>query len=100
MWYKINNGETLGQIGTENGRIIADEEYKRSCRITMEIEGHIAPYSITCGVYGLTFYTTFAGNKAEADSKYEGMKSELQAFIDSEDDGSDGVWCEKFTSKW
>lgn len=47
MWddiYKPNS------IGSEGGTIIADEEYKESCRITLErCERYDA---ITCGVYG------------------------------------------------
>ena len=49
MWdniYKPNS------IGSEGGTIIADEEYKESCRITLErCERYDA---ITCGVYGLS----------------------------------------------
>ncbi len=43
MWndiYKPN------PIGSEGGTIIADEEYKESCRITLERYD-----AITCGVY-------------------------------------------------
>ena len=37
-----------GQTGSENGIIIADEEYKSVCRITLEkCERY---YAITCGV--------------------------------------------------
>ena len=42
----------LNSIGSEGGTIIADEEYKESCRITLErCERYDA---ITCGVYGCT----------------------------------------------
>ena len=38
------------QTGSEGGLIIADEEYRDSCRITLEkCERY---YAITCGVYG------------------------------------------------
>lgn len=98
MWYSIEDGKTIGQIGSENGIIIADEEFDKNCRITIEKDGCMAPYSITCGVYGLIFHTTFAGTEDEIKSKYEGMKQELQAFMESNEDESE--WCEKFTSKW
>ena len=54
MWndiYKPNS------IGSEGGTIIADEEYKESCRITLErCERYDA---ITCGVYGCMMHTAF-----------------------------------------
>ena len=52
MWddiYKPNS------IGSEGGTIIADEEYKESCRITLErCERYDA---ITCGVYGCMMHS-------------------------------------------
>ena len=50
MWYLFDDGKTIGQIGSENGTIIKDEDYKNSCRITIEKDGCTAPFSITCGV--------------------------------------------------
>ena len=41
-------------IGSEGGTIIADEEYKKSCRITLKRYD-----AITCGVYGCMVHTTF-----------------------------------------
>ena len=99
MWHSVENGKTIGKIGSENGHILADEEYRNDCRITLEDVSYTAPYSITCGIYGLMVHTTFADDKAEAEEKYAEMKKELQAFLDSNDDGSNG-WCERFTSKW
>lgn len=98
MWKPAEDGKTIGQTGSENGIILEDEEYSSSCRITLEKDGHIAPFSITCGVYGLMVHTTFSSNETEARIKYEGMKKELEAFIQSNED--EGEWCDKFTSKW
>ena len=45
MW---NSVLIPGETGSENGIIIADEEYKNVCRITLEkCERY---YAITCGV--------------------------------------------------
>jgi hypothetical protein len=60
MWDKVENGTTIGQTGSENGQIIVDEEYKSSCRITLEKDGVVAPYSITCGIYRQMCHTAFA----------------------------------------
>ena len=47
MWDNIYQPN---QTGSEGGLIISDEEYKDSCRITLEkCERY---YAITCGVYG------------------------------------------------
>ena len=46
MWISIHKP---GAIGSEGGNVLADEEYKDSCRITLEkCERY---YAITCGVY-------------------------------------------------
>lgn len=53
MWNDIYKPDS---IGSEGGTIIADEEYKESCRITLErCERYDA---ITCGVYGSMMHTT------------------------------------------
>jgi len=98
VWYIFNDGKTIGQIGSENGMIINDEEYKNSCRITIEKDGCTAPFSITCGVYGLMCHSVFSKSEIDVKSKYEDMKLELQEFIESNEDDYD--WCEMFTSKW
>ena len=87
-----------GEKGSENGIILKDEEYKRSCRITLEK----CPcyYGITCGVYGSMVHTAFAGESDDL-AKYEAMKKELGDFIDrdvNEDEASD--FYEYFTVKY
>ena len=54
MWDNIYQPD---QTGSEGGLIISDEEYKDSCRITLEkCERY---YAITCGVYGGMMHTAF-----------------------------------------
>lgn len=78
MWdniYKPNS------IGSEGGTIIADEEYKESCRITLErCERYDA---ITCGVYGCMMHTAFC-NKSHSQEVFDNMKKDLQEFIDKD----------------
>jgi hypothetical protein len=45
-WTKFEEGQTIGQKGSEGGIILVDEEIRSSARITLEEEGDIAPYSI------------------------------------------------------
>ena len=99
-WILYENGSTIGKIGSENGKIICDEEYEKSCRITLEKTKPI-PYSITCGVYGFMCHTVFAKTELEAKEKYERMKRELKDFIDSYTEETDEViWVESFVEKW
>ncbi|MBR5667199.1 MAG: hypothetical protein IKW95_05880 [Lachnospiraceae bacterium] len=95
MWEQINS---LGAKGSENGIILQDEEYKKSCRITLEKCPRY--YAITCGVYGAMVHTAFCdyNNYKEI---YEAMKEELSAFIDretTEDEEMD--FYEYFTNKY
>lgn len=79
MWDKYLSGKTIGDIGSEDGVIIADEEYSGGCRITLE-KCKIY-YAITCGVYGCMVHTAFAGED-DYQSKYDSMKKDLQEFLD------------------
>lgn len=80
MWITVDNGATIESFGSENG-------------IT-------APYSITCGNYGIMSHTSFAENEMEGKIKYQKIKDELQKFIDYNDSDETGAWCERFTSRW
>ena len=67
MWYDIYKPNS---IGSEGGTIIADEEYKESCRITLErCERYDA---ITCGVYGCMMHTAFC-NKSDTTADEESI---------------------------
>lgn len=69
-----------GETGGEGGMILADEEYRESCRITLE--KYPQYYAITCGIYGSMVHTAFCGVNFQ--SVYEEMKAELQQFIDKD----------------
>ncbi len=49
-WVPAKNGEAIGQLGTEGGVIIRDEEWPGVGRITLERKRTEA--AITCGLYG------------------------------------------------
>ena len=100
LWMSYENGLTIGQKGSENGTIICDEEYLESCRITLE-KTNPAPYSITCGIYGLMCHTVFASSLDEAKEKYELMKKDLKYFLDKETTEAECyAWVETFVDKW
>ena len=76
MWDNIYQPD---QTGSEGGLIISDEEYKDSCRITLEkCERY---YAITCGIYGGMMHTVFC-NSTQYQETYNNMKKDLQEFID------------------
>ncbi len=79
-WLPSESGTTIGTIGSENGKIVLDEEHTEGARITLEQDGH-TPWSITCGIYGYFFHTTFASAKEEAHAKYESMKSDIVGIL-------------------
>jgi len=76
-WYLFDSGQSIGQAGSESGRIIRDEEHSDGARITLERDAMAAPFAITCGIYGWMVHTRFFGTEAEAHSELEEMKSEL-----------------------
>lgn len=78
--------------------MFSDEEYKKSCRITLEKCQNY--YAITCGVYGAMVHTTFA-DYDHYQSLYDEMKKELQKFIDTDTNEDEELefydyFCNKF----
>ena len=59
LWYPFESGATLGQKGSEGGAILRDEEHPQEARITFERDTRIAPFAITCGIYGCMMHTRF-----------------------------------------
>ena len=78
MW---KNLYVNGALGSENGIILKDEEYRDSCRITLEQCNKY--YAITCGVYGAMTHTAFCSAE-DCEEVYNKMKVELQNFIDKD----------------
>ena len=81
LWYPYSNGSTLGQKGSELGIILRDEEHPNEARITLERDGSVAPFAITCGIYGCMMHTRFFGNESEACAQYDQMKAALAELL-------------------
>lgn len=94
MWTRLPHE---GQVGTEGGTILMDEEYEGACRLTLEqCSQH---YAITCGIYGAMVHTAFCGDDFQR--VYNAMKQELQDFIDQDvSDAECSEFYEYFTSKY
>lgn len=81
MWQPFEAGHTIGQTGTEGGRIIRDEEHPHGARITLEHDCIHAPFAITCGIYGWMVHTCFFADQFTADGDFEQMKHDLDSIV-------------------
>ncbi len=82
-WRPFEEGATLGQPGSEQGIILCDEEHVLGARITLERATSVAPFAITCGIYGWMMHTRFFASEVEADAQYEQMKDALSALLEA-----------------
>jgi len=88
-WNPCEDGLHVGEEGTEGGYVLLDEEHLNGARITLEERAKVAPYAITCGIFGWVAHTCFASTREEADILYDAMKRGLEGIlqiIPSEDD--------------
>ena len=81
-WYPFEDSATLGLAGSEGGSILRDDEHPAGARITLEKETTVAPFAITCGIYGYMVHTRFFGLESEATSQYDEMKNALSAILE------------------
>jgi hypothetical protein len=88
-WYIFDSGATLGQVGSEQGVIVHDEEHPFGGRITLERAAHVAPFAITCGIYGWMMHTRFFGYQDEAEGQYDSMKIALATLLEAADKTAD-----------
>jgi len=88
-WHPSESGETLGQTGSEEGNVVRDEEHSLGARITLERDVRIAPFAITCGIYGWMMHTCFLSTEAEADSRYDLMKDSLSELLEAAEQTAD-----------
>jgi len=100
MWIQIDDGETIGTVGSECGEIIEDDEHPKGARLTLEKGGDIAPYSITSGVYGCFFHTTYLSTLESGLAEMKTMKEEINEFFERETTSNeDHEWIENFVAK-
>jgi hypothetical protein len=76
-WQNIDEGKTIGASGSEGGLIIRDEEYEGGARVTLERGCKIAPFAITCGIYGSMLHTVYLSTQAQAEASYEALKERI-----------------------
>jgi len=88
-WRPFEDSATLGQAGSEEGVIVRDEEHPLGARITLEREARIAPFAITCGIYGWMMHTRFLSSETEAEMQYDLMKTSLTALLEAAEKTAD-----------
>ena len=104
-WTAFNSGRSIGATGTEGGSIVLDDEHPRGAQITIERGGHIAPFAVTCGVYGWMVHTRYFGTEAEARTECAAMKVALSDIVNAlNGTGSDieapGAMCARFVERF
>jgi len=82
MWHVFEKGRPVGQQGSENSTIVMDEEHAWGARITLARNSGVAPWSITCSVYGTFMHTAIATSENEAKIKYSNMKRDLVSIME------------------
>jgi hypothetical protein len=80
-WSVFDGGKSIGALGSESGVIVRDEEHSAGARITLERNTTVAPFAITCGIYGWMFHTRFFGLEQEARAEFELMSAELARIV-------------------
>jgi hypothetical protein len=81
-WHSYDGGKSLGSRGSEEGVIIQDQEHDAGARISLERDARVAPFAITCGLYGWFFHTCFFSSQAEAETAFGEMKADMERMIE------------------
>jgi hypothetical protein len=80
-WQAFDGGRSIGGRGPDSGVILLDDEHDFGARITLERDGDIAPFSITCGIYGWMLHTVFFSDEAKAHLAFVEMQAELGRIV-------------------
>lgn len=87
-WIPFEDGRTLGGEGSEQGRVVLDEEFLESARISLEKdcprkEGAAAtPFALTCGIYGWMVHTRYFKSRDVADRALREMQQRLAEIVE------------------
>jgi len=81
MWSELSNAFP-GGIGSEGGIVRLDQEHSLGARITLEEGGTVAPWSITCGIYGQMFHTRFFASEDDARKQFALMQTAIAHILD------------------
>jgi hypothetical protein len=94
QWGPFAHGSSLGDEGSELGVIALDEAHAAGARITLERDCMLAPFAVTCSVYGWMVHTRYFATEPEAQAAFEEMKPPLESItrlVPGRDDPQDEV---------
>ena len=97
-WQIFDSGKTIRTKGSENGKIILDQENIDGARITLEENANKIPFAITIGIYGLMCHTEFFSNLDSATEYIKRKKIEINEIFkmyDVESEKRDSNWDDK-----
>jgi hypothetical protein len=80
-WHDFLDGRSVGMMGSEGGDIIRDEEHDAGARVTLERATRVAPFSITCGIYGWMVHTRWFDSEPVTRAEFDTMKDALAAIL-------------------
>ena len=81
QWSSLTSEASTSAVGSEGGTIVLDEEHEDGARITLEKGASVAPFAITCGIYGWMVHTRYFGVEGDARVAFEDMKRDLDEIM-------------------
>lgn len=81
LWNPTDEGNTLGTIGSEGGKIIHDEEHDLGARISLEGKGDTAAAAITLDIYGVVDHTSMYKSIEEGRISLQRFKSKIEKVL-------------------
>jgi hypothetical protein len=98
-WKVFENGNTLGNQGSEGGTIISDFENVNGARITLEKDCGRIPFGITFGVYGIMFHTHYESDILNANEYIDKTVQKINELIELynvDKENRDNMWHNSF----
>lgn len=89
-WYPFEHRESIGETGSEGGKILRDEEHSDGARVTLE-QVKDDRWPITCGIYGWMVHTRFflEANAQTGFNETERELGKILALIPLENEAND-----------
>lgn len=82
-WSSYASGASTPEAGSKGGAIMLDEEHDYGARITLERDARVAPFAITCGIYGWMVHTRYFRLESDARLAFYEMKRDLDEIMNS-----------------
>lgn len=80
-WFEYDDGRSIGEVGSEGGEILRDEEHVDGARVTLKRGGNYI--SVSCNVYGWIDHTRFFNSISEAQREYLLMRASVGNMVEN-----------------